>query len=181
MKAHSGQTRKAGGSPYVLHPMEAAVIAATLTRDEDVIAAALLHDVVEDAGVGIEEIREKFGSRVADLVSSETENKRHGTPPEQTWQVRKEETLKTLKETDDEGVKIIWLSDKLSNIRSMHAGVRREGDAFFNAFHQKDKKMHEWYYREVASALESLKDSDAYGEYMFLLDEIFNDKSTEDK
>lgn len=174
MKAHEGQIRKSGGAPYVLHPMEAAVIAGSITSDEDVLAAALLHDVIEDAGVSMDEIARKFGARVAELVASETEDKLPGTPRELTWKKRKDDSLKILSETDDEGVKIIWLADKLSNARSMHAGVRREGDAFFNRFNQKDKKMHEWYYREIAKALLPLKNTDAYAEFEFLIGEIFD-------
>ena len=173
MKAHEGQTRKADDKPYVLHTMEAAVIAGTLTKDENVIAAALLHDVVEDAKVTPAELVSEFGGRVAELVASETENKRDGTPPTQTWEIRKSESLEILRNTTDEGVKILWISDKLSNLRSMFAGVRREGDAFFDHFNQKDRKKHEWYYREIAKALDSLKDTEAYGEFMYLIDETF--------
>lgn len=173
MQAHEGQVRKAGKKPYVLHPMEAAVIAGTLTNDENVLAAALLHDVVEDAGVTPQEIKEQFGDRVAELVASETENKRAGTPPAETWLDRKLETLAILRDTDDEGIKILWLSDKLSNLRSMFSGVKEQGDEFFNNFNQKDKKMHEWYYRTIAEYLGSLKDTAAYGEFMFLIGETF--------
>ena len=55
-------------SPYILHPLEAAVIVGTMTDDQNLIAAAVLHDVVEDAGVTIEEIEAKFGKRVRELV-----------------------------------------------------------------------------------------------------------------
>ena len=81
-----------------MHPLEAASIAGMLTKDEDIICAAVLHDVVEDTDRQLEEIRELFGDRVAELVSSETENKRRYLPPEATWRIRKEESLKHLKE-----------------------------------------------------------------------------------
>ena len=63
--AHDGATRKGSGIPYIVHPMEAAAIAATLTDDPHVVAAAMLHDVMEDCGVGFEELRARFGERVA--------------------------------------------------------------------------------------------------------------------
>ena len=72
VKAHDGMRRKNSNNPYILHPMEAAVIVGTMTTDQDVIAAAVLHDVVEDANITIEEIEEKFGKRVRELVESET-------------------------------------------------------------------------------------------------------------
>ena len=90
---HHGMVRKKNaGVPYLLHPMETAVIVGTMTNDHEVLAAALLHDVVEDTNTTIEEVRERFGDRVAELVSSETENKREDLPPGDTWRIRKEES-----------------------------------------------------------------------------------------
>ena len=76
VKAHDGMRRKKSDTPYILHPMEAAVIVGTMTNDQNLIAAAALHDVVEDADITIQEIEEKFGKRIKELVSSETEDKR---------------------------------------------------------------------------------------------------------
>ena len=89
-KAHDGMRRKKSEVPYILHPMEAAVIVGTMTSDQELIAAAALHDVVEDAGITLAEIEEKFGRRVRDLVASETEDKRETLRPEATWRIRKE-------------------------------------------------------------------------------------------
>ncbi len=172
LRVHAGQKRKSG-VPYILHPLEAVVIAGSLTGDEEVLAAAALHDVVEDAGVAPGEIEKIFGKRVLSLVLSETEDKRPERPPEDTWMIRKKESLRVLSETGDEGVKILWLADKLSNIRSFYAGVRAEGDSYFDRFHQKDKKLHEWYYREIAGSLRSLEDTCAYQEYVSLIDRVF--------
>ena len=92
VKAHDGMRRKKSTDPYILHPMEAAVIVGSMTDDQNLIAAAALHDVVEDAGVDINEIEEKFGKRVRELVASETEDKRADLPPADTWRIRKEES-----------------------------------------------------------------------------------------
>ena len=81
-KAHDGMRRRNGEIPYILHPMEVAAIVGTMTGNQEVIAAGLLHDVVEDAGISIEEIGENFGARVMELVASETENKREELPPD---------------------------------------------------------------------------------------------------
>ena len=120
VKAHDGMRRKKSEAPYILHPMEAAVIVGTMTDDQNLIAAAALHDVVEDAGITIGEIGEKFGARVKELVSSETENKREELPPEETWRIRKQESLEKLKATDDMDVLVLWLGDKLSNKSKSH-------------------------------------------------------------
>ena len=70
VKAHDGMRRKKGESPYILHPMEAAVIVGTMSDDQDLIAAAALHDVVEDAGITLDEVEARFGKRVRELVES---------------------------------------------------------------------------------------------------------------
>ena len=151
--AHEGQKRRVSNAPYIIHPLEAMVIISQLTKNEDVLCAALLHDVIEDAGVTLEEIRSRFGDRVAQLVSSDTENKRKNLPASETWKVRKEETLKHLAETDDIEEKMIWLADKLSNARAMLVEYVNNGDAIWMHFNQHDKSQHEWYYRSIIDYL----------------------------
>ena len=153
LEAHSGQTRKLSKNPYILHPLEAMTICATITDDEDVLCASVLHDVVEDGNRSLEEIKDKFGTRVAELVSTETENKRRELPASLTWRLRKEETLDMLKKSQDIGVKIMWMGDKLSNVRSFYDAHLKQGDEFWNLFHQKDKKEQAWYYREIYKTL----------------------------
>ncbi len=75
---HQGKMRKLGSIPYILHPMEVAQILSTMTDDQDVITAGILHDVVEDTDGTLVEIEKRFGERVAFLVSSESENKYEG-------------------------------------------------------------------------------------------------------
>ena len=173
IEAHSGMTRKRTRNPYILHPFEAATIASTMTEDQSIIAAALLHDVVEDTSVSIETIEELFGKRIRDLVASETENKREELPPEETWMTRKRESLQDLKD-GDEGVKILWISDKLSNIRAIYREFRLLGDAIWDNFHQKDKNMQAWYYKTIAENVEELAHHAAYEEYVSLVEKIFD-------
>ena len=151
--AHRGQVRKITFNPYILHPLEAVAIAGTLTKDEDILCAAVLHDVVEDTNETLDAIRVMFGDRVAELVSAETEDKHRELPPEQTWKLRKEESLKHLRESTDIGVKIIWMADKLSNMRSFYDAFVVMGDKLWDSFNQKDKKEQAWYYSEVYKIL----------------------------
>ena len=137
VQAHDGMRRKKSEAPYILHPMEAAVIVGTMSDDQNLIAAAALHDVVEDAGITMEEIEERFGGRVRELVASETEDKRADQPPADTWRVRKEESLAVLKDTDDVGVLMVWLGDKLANMRAIYRDWKVEGDAMWQRFNQK--------------------------------------------
>ena len=171
--AHDGMRRKKSTAPYVLHPMEAAVIVGTMTDDQEVIAAAALHDVVEDAGVSIAEIEEKFGKRVRDLVGSETEDKRADLPPADTWRIRKEETLAALKNTDDLSVLMVWLGDKLANMRSIHRDWKVEGDAMWQRFNQKDVREQAWYYTSIINLTERLSHTSAWIEYKALTERVF--------
>lgn len=174
VQMHSGQRRKMENIPFILHPMEVAAIAGGLTTDEDVIIAALLHDTVEDTQATSEEIQNKFGERIARYVSSETEDKRQDRPPEDTWKIRKEETLKELFETEDINVKILWLSDKLSNMRALLRSYIKMGDKAFEFFHQKDKSQQAWYYKSVAEGVKVLDNTPAYKEYTDIVNKIFN-------
>lgn len=171
--AHEGQLRKGTELPYILHPLEAASIAGTMTNDEEVIAAAVLHDVVEDSDAAIEDIIHLFGSRIGSLVAAESENKRANLPAADTWRLRKQETLDHLKTAPTE-VKIITLADKLSNIRAIHRDFRTVGDALWQRFNQKDKAAHRWYYESIAAHLAELDGFPAYQEYCKLVQETFS-------
>ena len=173
VKAHDGMRRKKSEAPYILHPMEAAVIVGTMTDDQNLIAAAALHDVVEDAGITIDEVEEKFGKRVRELVESETEDKRADLPPSDTWRIRKEESLAVLKNTDDIGVVIVWLGDKLANMRSIYRSWKVEGDAMWQKFNQKDVNEQAWYYFSIVKLTERLSDTSAWLEYKKLTELVF--------
>lgn len=172
-KAFDGQVRKCEGHPAVLHSLEACVIAQTLTNDEDVVIATLLHDAIEDAGISAKQIDEMFGSRVLDLVLSETENKRVFMDPSESWKIRKEESIEVLKQATDIGVKILFLSDKLSNIRSFYNTQQRLGDKMWELFNQKDKRQHEWYFRSIVENTKELENTLAYKEFTALVDKVF--------
>lgn len=72
-KAHAGTERRGKGFPYIVHPLEAVSIVATLTADQELLAAAALHDVLEDTDVTEDQLRERFGDRVAKAVVAESE------------------------------------------------------------------------------------------------------------
>ena len=173
VKAHDGMRRKKCEAPYILHPMEAAVIVGTVTSDQNLIAAAALHDVVEDAGVTIEEIEERFGKRVRELVGAETEDKRAELPPSATWRIRKEESLEVLKNTDDIDVLIVWMGDKLSNMRAIYRDWKVEGHAMWQRFNQSDPDEQAWYYRSIAEYTKRISHTSAWIEYNALTEMVF--------
>ena len=135
-----------------------------MTDNLEVMSAGVLHDTIEDCGVEAKTLRQTFGPRVAALVQSETEDKLADRPANETWMQRKEESLLMLQHTKDRDVKILWLGDKLSNIRSFYREWLRQGDQMWQALHQKDPKMHEWYYRTIAEYTHELEDTAAYQE-----------------
>ena len=165
--------RKKSESPYILHPMEAAVIVGTMTADQNLIAAAALHDVVEDTDVNIEEIEERFGKRVRELVGAETEDKRAELPPSDTWRIRKEESLELLKNTEDIDVLIVWMGDKLSNMRAIYRDWKVEGHAMWQRFNQSDPDEQAWYYRSIAEYTKRISHTSAWIEYNALTEMVF--------
>ena len=162
---HQGKVRKFGDSPYIFHPLEVAQILSTLTDDEEIITAGILHDIVEDTDGTLSEIEKRFGKRVAGLVASQSENEYPGEERSASWKQRKEETLQTLKTSTDTGVKMIWLADKLANIRSLARMYSEFGDGMWNNFNQNDPEMQCWYYKSVAEMIElSLNKTGAFKE-----------------
>ena len=181
---HKSVVRKGTQVPYIVHPMEAVSIAAGMTNDLEVLAAAALHDVVEDTPTTIDEIEEVFGKRVAALVAFDSEDKMPDIPPSESWEIRKKATIASLQDAPLDA-KIIVLADKLSNIRSINREIINIGDAVWEKFNQKDKKKHEWYYREIANALSmgihKLSEHFAYQEFYWLLDMVFVTSVYEEK
>ena len=173
VEAHAGQLRK-DGMPFILHPLEDAAIVGTMTTDREVLAAAVLHDTVEDTDVTPEQIRGHFGARVYSLVMHETENKRAALPPTSTWRIRKEESLSSLARSADPAVKMLWLGDKLSNMRALHRAFFAQGERCFSRFNNSDPKAHRWYYGTVLDLLKELEDYPSYQEFDKLVHEVFD-------
>jgi myo-inositol-1(or 4)-monophosphatase len=173
LKAHEGQTRK-DGSVYILHPLEDAAIVGTMTNDLEILAAAVLHDTVEDTSVTAQDLVENFGGRVAELVAHETENKRPGQKASDTWKIRKEESLAILKDSSREA-KMLWIGDKLSNMRSLSRLYDKIGKSIFEKFNEKDPKEQRWYHTTVLEYTKELSVYPAYKEYEKLVHHVFDD------
>ena len=155
------------GMPYILHPLEVSQIISTMNDDIEVIAAGVLHDVVEDTNGTLAEIKKRFGDRVAMLVDSETENDIPGEDREATWRRRKEQSLEKLKQSTDIGVKMLWLADKLSNLRSLARTYGEVGEKMWDYLHQKDPEIQLWYYKTIAENIEmELNKTGSYKEYI---------------
>jgi myo-inositol-1(or 4)-monophosphatase len=152
--------------------MEAMEIVATITPDQELLAAAALHDTIEDTDVTVEQIREAFGERVANLVHTESDQQIEGVSEEDSWHDRKQIAIDRLAAASRDA-KIVAMGDKLSNMRAIWRDYQQKGDALWNIFHVKDKASHEWHYRGLAASLSELSDTFAYKEFVRLIDEVF--------
>ena len=152
--------------------MEAAGIVATMTSDQELLAAAVLHDVVEDTDVTVEELRSEFGPRIAGLVASESDVFEEGVSEEDSWRSRKQAAIDRLAGASHDA-KIVALGDKLSNMRAIARDYAVMGDAFWNIFHAKDPADHEWHYRGLADSLRDLSDTFAFKEFESLINQVW--------
>lgn len=172
VEAHAGTERRGKGFPYIIHPMEAAAIVATITPDPEILAAAILHDVVEDTDCTVDELRREFGDRIAELVASESEDPMADLSEEASWHARKQAAIDRLAQAPHDA-KIVAMGDKLSNMRAIARDHEQIGDEIWNLFHTKEKSEHEWHYRGLAASLSDLAGTAAYREFVALIDEVF--------
>jgi myo-inositol-1(or 4)-monophosphatase len=169
IEAHQGTERRGKGYPYIIHPMEAASIVATITNDQEMLAAAILHDTVEDTDATIEQIRELFGDKVAELVQHETAPLDESIP----WHDKKAQQIKQLAEAPYDS-KVVALGDKLSNMRGIAWDYHQMGDEVWKLFNAPNGKRDvEWYYRSLGEAMSELSETLAYQKFVALLEEVF--------
>lgn len=172
VRAHAGTERRGKGFPYIVHPMEAVGIVATMTPDQELLAAAALHDTVEDTNVTLEQIREEFGDRIASLVATDSDIPLQDMSREESWRIRKQAAIDRIANASHDA-KIVALGDKLSNMRAIARDYAMQGDALWNLFRLKDRKDHEWHYRGLAASLSELQDTFAYKEFEQLINQVF--------
>ena len=172
VKAHHNTERRGKGFPYIVHPMEAVEIVATITSDQELLAAAVLHDTIEDTNVTVEELRAEFGDRIANLVHAESDQFTEGVSEEDSWHDRKQAAIDRLVSAPHDA-KIVALGDKLSNMRAIARDYAIKGDALWQIFHVTDKTQHEWHYRGLAASLSELSDTFAYKEFVSLINQVF--------
>ena len=172
VKAHAGTERRGKGVPYIVHPMEAMEIVATMTPDQELLAAAALHDTVEDTDVTVEQLRAEFGSRIAALVADESDEMPADIPESASWHARKQAAIDRLARASRDA-KMVALGDKLSNMRAIARDYAVQGDALWSLFHVKERKDHEWHYRGLADSLRELEGTPAFQEFESLINQVF--------
>ena len=113
-KYHGNQKRKSG-EPYYSHPLEVAYMISDYNLKTDVIAASILHDIVEDTEVTVEMIQGSFGKRIAEMVDSLTRNRPDGS------KLTVEEIINNAYHKKDKEVLLIKLFDRLHNIQTIES------------------------------------------------------------
>ncbi|MBO7544602.1 MAG: HD domain-containing protein [Bacteroidales bacterium] len=172
-EAHSGTERRGKGYPYIVHPLEAVAIVASISPDQELLAAAALHDTVEDTDITLELIRKEFGDRVASLVEEESDTFVEGVSEEDSWHDRKKAAIDRIAAASRDA-KIVALGDKLSNARAIYRDWMTIGDKIWDIFHIKDKASHKWHYEGLVESLSELSDTFAFQEFAWLVKKIFS-------
>lgn len=147
---HGLQTRKKTGIPYISHLMSVAALVLEAGGGEEEAIAALLHDVVEDCGGHpvLDEIRQRFGEKVASIVAGCTDAY---TAPKPPWKARKLEYLDHLRSASED-IRLVSAADKLHNVRTILADYRTDGDSVWERF-SGHREGTLWYYRAVLDVL----------------------------
>ena len=179
VRAHHDTERRGKGFPYIVHPMEAVAIVATMTSDQELLAAAALHDVVEDTDVTVGDIRREFGDRIAGIVESESDKSVEGRSESATWRERKQAAIDRLAGVSRDA-KIVALGDKLSNMRAISRDYDVLGDRLWDRFHAPGGRAdHEWHYRGLAASLNELSGTHAYAEFVWHIEHVFGKSGPE--
>ncbi|WP_348775036.1 HD domain-containing protein [Psychrobacillus sp. NEAU-3TGS] len=145
-KAHDGQTRKSTDIPYISHPFAVGMILQQSKCSDEVIAAGILHDILEDTSVTTEELSKHFGDIVTKLVEAASE-------PDKSlpWKERKQHTINALKSAIIEEIQVIT-ADKLHNLKSIRADIELQGEVVWDRFNRGKRDQH-WYYSNIVKAL----------------------------
>lgn len=137
---HAGQRQKVNGRPYVEHPIAVAADIGEEGFDPEMVAAALLHDIVEDSDESVEEVRGRFGDRVADLVDAMTDEAVDVEPYEWRKSMHRERVVAV-----GPDAAAIFAADKLNNVRALRSAYREEGEGVAKRFKQPlDTKLRVW-------------------------------------
>jgi (p)ppGpp synthase/HD superfamily hydrolase len=164
--AHDGQYRKNSKIPYISHPMAVGMILQKAGYRDELVAAGILHDTVEDTDLSLAYIEREFGEEIAEIVEGCSE-------PDKslTWEERKEHTIEYLK-TAREEIRIVASADKLHNVRTILNDVEQDGESVWDRF-KRGRDQQEWYYRNVVESLGHLSDFQLLEELKLEVERLF--------
>ena len=168
-KAHKGQKRKMEDVDMIFHPFTVGMILQRNGQDEEVVAAGILHDVVEDTEKTFEDIEKDFGKKIRDYVYDASE-------PDKTlpWKDRKEHTINHIKNAPL-GSKLIVACDKIRNLEDALANIKKYGKDNVLSRNPEEQR---WYYTSVyESCIYGVdKNNEIFKRYKNILEQLFNYK-----
>lgn len=176
IRAHEGQCRKSTTIPYIVHPIEVGIILSRYGFEEEIVAAGILHDVLEDTEITLEDLKRDFGEMIAKLVWEVSEDEEVKGPS--TWEKRKTTMLEYLRKEASMEAKVISCADKISNLTSLKETLRKDGEEtwkIFNSGYENQK----WYYQNLIYALKPACNHPIYDEFVRRVEEIFKDVQEE--
>lgn len=165
-KAHQGQKRKQENIDMIFHPFTVGMILQRNGCDEDIVAAGILHDVVEDTKYTFEDIEKEFGKKIRNYVYDASE-------PDKTlpWIERKEHTIRQIKNAPL-GSKLIVACDKINNLEDSLSNIEKYGKDDVLSRNPEEQK---WYYTNVYESCikNTNKNHPIFVRYKKVLDNIF--------
>ncbi|MFK9090744.1 HD domain-containing protein [Bacillus salipaludis] len=171
-RAHADQYRKHTDIPYITHPVAVGIMLMKAGYGDEIVAAGILHDTIEDTLLTLADIEREFGKRVARIVEGCSE-------PDKSlsWEKRKQHTIEFLKSASKD-IKAVVCADKLHNIRSIINDFEQIGDMVWERFNR-GKHDQEWYYRNVIESLDYQSNFRLLDELKVEVDRLFSPSGTE--
>ena len=152
--AHVDQKRKASDVPYLMHPCAVAMILLRAgVSDDRILAAALLHDTVEDTVTTAADLQREFPAEVCEIVGDLTEQKTDAHGEKRPWEARKQDHIAHIAQMSD-AARSVLLADKLHNLSAMLYDLQQaqhEDDVWNQFSRPKDKVI--WYHEQILSAI----------------------------
>jgi (p)ppGpp synthase/HD superfamily hydrolase len=164
--AHRDQIRKDGNIPYVVHPFMVARILTQHNFPDAVVAAGLVHDVLEDTEITIEQLRVDLGDEVATIVASVTNNS------SLSWKEKKMAYIESVRKGSS-GAKAVATADKIHNAESLLAAHAIHGETLWSRFNTgKEEKM--WFEEAMLEMLKETWEHPLVAEYEVLVQKLRN-------
>lgn len=176
-EAYDGCTLKGTSVPYVLFLLESAMVAATMSDDEDILAATVLHEALVDERISEDELKQRFGERVANIVIGITSTHvAYRVTPVGAMDKHRVKVISYLdKEATDEE-RIVSLADHLTVLRILSSDYDKLGNRMWFRYEEADKEKHAHYFWDVYHALREYKETSAGREYKNRLRYLFKEQ-----
>lgn len=170
IKAHADKNRKGTEIPYVIHPLEVGMILARNKMSDDVIISGILHDVVEDGKLTLNDVEEMFGPVVKRIVEKVYTADKDVTS--ENWRIRRKHTLDYLREEASPEFKFVSCADKLSNIKLIADEMEKVGHKVWDRYEEgyENKK---WYHQSLVVSLSQISNYRMYKEYIKYVKAVF--------